>query len=380
MTIEKLLQNPFSDMQAEKKEKLFKVLKIVNYVVAGVFALFALIALVGNFARLFNHLTFFSFISGLLTAGAYVMLALSIFMRKKLFTLIGFGAWSLTSFINMIYGFVTISSLKYSGLGTFFGDLLFAGQGVIMFFAYLVATALVLIALNFIKPFEKFQSTAKKLWFAPALCFVIYYIFDFFAKILDIFGGDFRFGVVFTISSTFVLMVAALYALFVSVDPYDVCAEEAEVNGNTFDTLKKAATSTEEADSIYMSLVAHILLLVFTFGVWGYMWIFKTTRRLNDRGINGEQSPVAQLLLCMFVPFYIIFWVNRTAHRIDTLGREKNSGFFSIGMLCLFLSIFTSFIAPAIIMQIKMNAIAKVSGEAPEENAEQKTEEVTAQV
>ena len=64
---------------------------------------------------------------------------------------------------------------------------------------------------------------------------------------------------------------------------------------------------------------------------------------------------MAELLLCMFVPFYQIFWVYKSAQIIDKLANAKNLS-SDISTLCLIFAIICGFVAP-IIMQNKMNSI-----------------------
>ncbi|MBQ9044318.1 MAG: SHOCT domain-containing protein [Oscillospiraceae bacterium] len=64
----------------------------------------------------------------------------------------------------------------------------------------------------------------------------------------------------------------------------------------------------------------------------------------------------------MFVPFYLIFWVYKSAQRIDKLA-AANGVQSDISTLCLILAIFIG-IVPPIIMQDKINAIAGASSSA----------------
>ena len=118
-------------------------------------------------------------------------------------------------------------------------------------------------------------------------------------------------------------------------------------------------TSNQKA---YCSLVKHILLLIFTFGIWYLIWIYRTTEYLNE--VKGEEyrNPTTKLLLCMFVPFYSIYWVYKSAQRIDKLAAEYGVQ-SDISTLCLILALFTGIIPP-ILMQDKINAIL-LAGEAP---------------
>ena len=103
------------------------------------------------------------------------------------------------------------------------------------------------------------------------------------------------------------------------------------------------------------SVVAHILLTIFTFGVWYMIWICRVTKFTNLASGEQYRNPVTKLLLCLFVPFYMIYWTYKSAERIDIIAKDK--GVFSdIAGTCLALALFAGFI-PSIIMQEKINRI-----------------------
>ena len=96
-------------------------------------------------------------------------------------------------------------------------------------------------------------------------------------------------------------------------------------------------------------------LLLFTFGIWNLIWIYRTTRYLNCVQDEKYRNPATKLLLCMFVPFYSIYWVYQSARRIDKLAAAV--GVVSdLAVVCLILEIFVPLI-PLILMQDKINQI-----------------------
>lgn len=114
------------------------------------------------------------------------------------------------------------------------------------------------------------------------------------------------------------------------------------------------ASSTAYGKS-YKSLVPHVLLLLFTCGIYYLVWIYRTTDSLNACKNEEYRNPVNKLLLCMFVPFYSIYWTYKSTHRIDTLGYEKGiQG--DTATLSLILSLFVP-ILPPILMQSKLNSV-----------------------
>lgn len=122
------------------------------------------------------------------------------------------------------------------------------------------------------------------------------------------------------------------------------------------------ASSTAYGKS-YKSLVPHVLLLLFTCGIYYLVWIYRTTDSLNACKNEEYRTPVNKLLLCMFVPFYSIYWTYKSAHRIDTLGYEKGiQG--ETATLNLILSLFVP-ILPPILMQSKLNSVIMADSASP---------------
>ena len=105
----------------------------------------------------------------------------------------------------------------------------------------------------------------------------------------------------------------------------------------------------------YQDLLSHTLLLLFTFDIWRYIWIYKTTDRLNNLTSEEYRNPTTKLLLCMFIPFYYIYWTYKTAKIVDNLAKDKGIQ-SDITPICLVLSFFIELIPP-IIIQDKINNI-----------------------
>lgn len=122
------------------------------------------------------------------------------------------------------------------------------------------------------------------------------------------------------------------------------------------------ASSTAYGKS-YKSLVPHVLLLLFTCGIYYLVWKYRTTDSLNACKNEEYRNPVNKLLLCMFAPFYSIYWTYKSAHRIDMLGYEKGiQG--ETATLSLILSLFVP-ILPPILMQSKLNSVIMADSVSP---------------
>lgn len=115
------------------------------------------------------------------------------------------------------------------------------------------------------------------------------------------------------------------------------------------------AKTGREADG-YIPIGIHIILLLFTFGIWNLIWIYKTTAFLNKTRNAEHCNPVSNLLLCMFVPFYFIFWYYKQGGRVDAYANTKNMHQSGMATTCLLLAIFLPFVA-CIVLQDRLNKV-----------------------
>lgn len=113
----------------------------------------------------------------------------------------------------------------------------------------------------------------------------------------------------------------------------------------------------------YCGMAKHVLLLLFTFLIWYFIWIYRTTKHLNALRDEPPRNPTTKLLLCMFVPFYAVYWAYKSGQRADRLAAQRGIP-SNISAACLVCAIFIPFVM-AIILQNKINAIAAPGGFAP---------------
>lgn len=100
--------------------------------------------------------------------------------------------------------------------------------------------------------------------------------------------------------------------------------------------------------------------MLFTLGIWQLIWIYRTTVTLNDLEDEPPRNPVTKLLLCMFIPFYSIYWFYRSAQRVDRMARGKGIP-SELSGTCLLLAFFVPF-APPVLIQEKINTLAQWNG------------------
>lgn len=119
----------------------------------------------------------------------------------------------------------------------------------------------------------------------------------------------------------------------------------------------------------YFGMFGHVMLLLFTLGIWYLIWIYRSTKYLNADESEEPRNPTTKLLLCMFIPFYIIYWTYKSAQRADRLC--SGTGMTSdITTVCLILAIFIP-IVPPILIQDKINKLSGGESQRPQSQYQQ---------
>lgn len=186
------------------------------------------------------------------------------------------------------------------------------------------------------------KNFGKDCWFVPAIFVGL--------SILNLFRHFYFRSFVWIILETAAVLLSMMWVVYPDGVPNTPkpAVNNAVSNNRTF--------APVAADGMYCGLVKHILLLLFTFGIWFLIWIYRVTGYTNNVKDEEERNPTTKLLLCIFVPFYQIYWIYKTAQRIDKMAAAK--GLHSdLSTLCLILAIFVPIIPP-ILMQEKLNSIA----------------------
>lgn len=284
-------------------------------------------------------------------------------------TLVCYAVTAILLFINKrnYLGCVGFGLLAFAMLCRLFIPYLW-GKGT-LFFAFVAYALTMALALAFFTDaFPQLRNTALKLWFLPAALLLA-------GALLNGILLLWNYGFVFAVKALFsnILEVAALLLSgiwVVSPDGVPMPSSgfggvAASVSSGTENTAGIPASNPTISVPVsgrfgipataYCGLAKHILLLLFTFGIWYYIWIYKTTENLNALPDEENRNPVANLLLCLFVPFYIVYWVYKSAQRLDKISTRCGIPSDS-AVLCLILAIFVS-IVPPILMQDKINNI-----------------------
>lgn len=155
---------------------------------------------------------------------------------------------------------------------------------------------------------------------------------------------------------SFVLAIALLFRTLMG--------EHIEKNAST--AVKTAEGKEIAVSDAYIDMTKHVLLLLFTFGIWLLIWIYRTTA-YTSRISAEKRTLLNQLLLCMFVPFYLIYWSYKTAAELDVYGEEKGFRGEKIATPCLILAIFIFIVTP-ILIQNRINALESMSSDDKKES------------
>lgn len=325
----------------------------------------------------------FYFVIRLVAIIGYVMIAVSLLTNKKdLLLVIGVGTYTLPTIFFFFDGFKTNSYSVESAWGAYDGiterfsficmmpDLLFVGAAITFL--------LMVIILSGEKQSGK-REQIKPYWFLPTAVYAV-------AKILNIIlyyvvpewvGKGYPFsasGIIYSVLEFILLLLVCMYCSCDAEPKEDVLVSiENEGEMETVPITKQ----TVYPDGYY-EMVKHIVLLLFTFGVWNFIWTYRVTNFLNK--VKGEEprNATTQVILCIFVPFYLIYWTYKSAERIDKLGAQKGVE-SDIKIICLIFSIFFYFLAP-IFMQDKINAIVMGKNKTTPSMEEAAVEEESAQV
>lgn len=345
---------------------------LIGGIAAAITALLSLKSVV-DYSHYLSYMEYFPvsvIVWGILVLAAYAFLAAMLLMKKQSILLsVGFGVIALNALRCLIAPYVTFSY-----------RLIYLLQSAAFILMVMLLVALLTQAL------PTLRETAKRFWFVPAACLAVCIVIQFFALVWELFfgGSGFGFFIQQLFGNTIAYALAAVVLLCTAAWTVDSdgglfprtqsgSAKPAGRFGAAGAAASYGAAPAENssaasdpaggyapqnpapAGSAYFSIVAHVLLLLFTFGIWYLVWIYRTTRYLNQVEDEPPRNPTTKLLLCMFVPFYSIYWVYKSAQRLDKLAARKGIP-SDLATLCLILAIFVGIIPP-ILMQDKINAL-----------------------
>ena len=191
---------------------------------------------------------------------------------------------------------------------------------------------------------QKGGALIKKLWFLPAILILGNPISSIVGYLLN---DTLTIGFGFLGFTGQMILLPLLYVSFMicaGLAFKSTCPEDEEV-----------PDGSKQKQEGYYDLVQHALLLLFTFGIWELIWIYRTTKFLNNAPDQEERNPTTKLLLCMFVPFYYVYWIYRSCKILDAWGKEKQDD-EEITLIAFILSFFVRIVS-LILMQNKINRL-----------------------
>lgn len=275
----------------------------------------------------------------ILSVAAFTLIAVPLFMRKQnILPFIGFCLKAVLSTISIISGLgdgysYTVDYYYSSGGGISPITLL---PDVLYWVALVIAAVLSFLLLI------RHNKKAKNVWFLPAVIALVSIIVGYIVcwridKLSGFWAVSSAYSSFLSILPNFIEAIAFFFVFYWIASPEGKPKPTYTVVGSQNTTVVSAV-----ANEAYCGLAKHILLL------------------------------------CLFVPFYIIYWTYKTAQRVDKMSAAKNLA-SDMSTLCLILEIFVPIIPP-ILLQDKMNSII-TAGEAQKEstavNGEPKKEEFT---
>ena len=310
--------DPDTDFLKERVIMETKKVKLDAGLLAGILMALLTVRNVVNFVRILRFQ--FSF-SGLVAVAAIGFVAAVLLMKRRdKLLLIALGVFALDQMIwGSIVSFVSIAILLLIAL--------------VMTTEYL----------------PQAKALAEKVWFVPA---ILTFIGSFIGIRYFIFAT-----LGWALISCAAVLLCGFWLAFPERDVAELFAAVKAKAGAAASTIGDTTIAEAEVGG-YCDLFKQVLLMMITFGIWFFIWIYRMTRYLNRVGGEDKRTPVKQLLLCLFVPFYLVYWTYKSAQRVDKLaaavGVESR-----ISTLCLILAAVLPLVAP-ILIQDKVNEVIGV--------------------
>ncbi len=317
------------------------------------------------------NFTFWGIVCILVLLGTAVLMLLN---RRDLFTVIAIALIAIVTVYNHIsyFGMEGYSPFLVCGFEYDYGDGYFGKYTMISYFLVFVELLrplavlflLIIAAANFTDFLGNAKNKLNKLWFLPCVLMAVYSVMTQLDPVVTEMFGLLCTYYYSAMSFIFFLLQAAafLFAGLWVAHPNELPKSEASYSSEE----NYATAHTETVPEAYCDMLKHVLLLLFTCGIWMLIWVYRMTGYTNTVKGEEKRNPTNKLLLYIFVPFYSIYWIYKTAQRIDKMARAKNIE-SDMATLCLILAIFVPVVA-AILMQDKMNKIVKTKGIRASEN------------
>ena len=104
------------------------------------------------------------------------------------------------------------------------------------------------------------------------------------------------------------------------------------------------------------NIAKNVLLSIITFGVYGYIWLYRMSR--NIKCLKNDNSSLTGELLCLlFVPFYMLYWTYTREKAIKAQADCRNIQMSDNAALYLVLSLLGLSIVSVALMQNDLNTV-----------------------
>ena len=100
-----------------------------------------------------------------------------------------------------------------------------------------------------------------------------------------------------------------------------------------------------------------VVLIFLTLGIYYYVWIYKTSKFINQRSGKDQFSPGAETALCLFVPFYFLYWLFKESKNIYEISLRQNINTGDLSVPNLILGLFGFSIIAVPLMQNQINKL-----------------------
>lgn len=335
--------------------------------------------------RLYGSFNVFSFIS-ILQLAAFIFLAVALFWNRrdgvgKVLLFSGFGILAFLALYSFLHGFSIHAYSIYKSGYSYYGSYISGSRfNLFCMIPSLIQVAgclgMLAVAVIRLSPYlPKFRQQAKEYWFLPGVLIAISLALDLVLMVLvALFTGGWTYSAAALNGWTFFncIMTTAAFLLSASwiVYPNGHGQRSSFASPGTGETDGPARTAEDipPGGVGYVDMVKCVLLLIFTFGIYWFIWIYRTTDYLNRVEDEAPRDPTTKLLLCIFVPFYSIYWIYQSARRLDKLANSRGIP-SDLTLICLILAIFVPIIAP-MLMQDKINRIAEMESGAANRNGD----------
>ena len=198
------------------------------------------------------------------------------------------------------------------------------------------------------KSAEEKEKELKIMIIAPVAAFIIRIILS----AIGIAYGITFFNIVLSLIEAAILILFALTRVTSGKETY-VNKEEKLLENNTINNVPNTNTVQTMPEG-YSEVWKVIVFSIITLGIYFFIWIYRTVGLLNRKTLE-DQSQGLQVVLCLFVPFYIIYWMYKESKRVEIYTTRVGNRNNDLSVISLILTVFGFSIIAAALMQDQIN-------------------------